>query len=83
MNTQGDRVGLIWSIAELLRHDYKPSEYGKVILPLRYCGVWTAGSRLPRWCSKKELMAGPRCCERARIVTAIAGVRTWLPLDIP
>jgi type I restriction-modification system DNA methylase subunit len=33
MNTQGDRVGLIWSIAELLRHDYKPSEYGKVILP--------------------------------------------------
>jgi type I restriction enzyme M protein len=33
MNTQGDRVGLIWAIAELLRHDYKPSEYGKVILP--------------------------------------------------
>jgi hypothetical protein len=27
MNGQGDRVGLIWSIAELLRHDYKPSEY--------------------------------------------------------
>jgi hypothetical protein len=26
MNSQGDRVGLIWSIAELLRHDYKPSD---------------------------------------------------------
>lgn len=25
--------GFIWSIAELLRNDYKQSEYGKVILP--------------------------------------------------
>ncbi|MCC6856577.1 MAG: SAM-dependent DNA methyltransferase [Microbacteriaceae bacterium] len=33
MNSQGDRVALIWSIAELLRHDYRPSEYGKVVLP--------------------------------------------------
>lgn len=24
----------IWSVADLLRGDYKPSEYGKVILPL-------------------------------------------------
>ena len=24
---------LIWSVANLLRGDYKPSEYGKVILP--------------------------------------------------
>lgn len=24
---------LIWSVADLLRGDYKPSEYGKVILP--------------------------------------------------
>src|SRR3954453_8517416 len=29
-----DKVGFIWSIAELLRGDYKQSEYGKVILPL-------------------------------------------------
>jgi type I restriction enzyme M protein len=27
-------VELIWPIAELLRHDYKRSDYGKVILPL-------------------------------------------------
>jgi type I restriction enzyme M protein len=26
-------AGLIWAIAELLRGDYKQSEYGKVILP--------------------------------------------------
>jgi type I restriction enzyme M protein len=29
-----DKVGFIWSIADLLRGDYKQSEYGKVILPL-------------------------------------------------
>ncbi|MGY2004242.1 type I restriction-modification system subunit M [Blastococcus sp. SYSU DS1024] len=29
-----DKVGFIWSIAELLRGDYKQSDYGKVILPL-------------------------------------------------
>jgi type I restriction enzyme M protein len=26
--------GLIWAIADLLRGDYKQSEYGRVILPL-------------------------------------------------
>ena len=48
MNTQGDRVGLIWSIAELLRHDYKPSEYGKIILPftlLRRLDCWLAPTK--------------------------------------
>jgi len=29
-----DTISFIWSIAELLRGDYKQSEYGKVILPL-------------------------------------------------
>ena len=28
-----DRVGFIWSVADLLRGDYKPHEYGRVILP--------------------------------------------------
>src|SRR6185312_10198794 len=27
-------AGLIWSVADLLRGDYKQSEYGRVILPL-------------------------------------------------
>ncbi|MGI8578089.1 MAG: type I restriction-modification system subunit M N-terminal domain-containing protein [Nocardioidaceae bacterium] len=30
----GDKVGFIWSIADLLRGDYKAHEYGQVILPL-------------------------------------------------
>jgi type I restriction enzyme M protein len=29
-----DKVSFIWSVADLLRGDYKQSEYGKVILPL-------------------------------------------------
>jgi type I restriction enzyme M protein len=29
-----DKVGFIWSVADLLRGDYKPHEYGQVILPL-------------------------------------------------
>jgi type I restriction enzyme M protein len=34
MNNFSDKVNFIWSIAELLRGDYKASEYGRVILPL-------------------------------------------------
>jgi len=29
-----NHAGLIWAIADLLRGDYKRSEYGRVILPL-------------------------------------------------
>ncbi len=29
-----DKVGFIWSVADLLRGDYKAHEYGQVILPL-------------------------------------------------
>ena len=29
-----NHAGLIWAIADLLRGDYKQSEYGRVILPL-------------------------------------------------
>ncbi len=34
MNRFSDMVGFIWSVADLLRGDYKQAEYGKVILPL-------------------------------------------------
>lgn len=30
----GDRVGFIWSVADLLRGDRKAHEYGQVFLPL-------------------------------------------------
>ncbi len=34
MENFGDKVNFIWSVADLLRGDYKQSEYGRVILPL-------------------------------------------------
>lgn len=34
MNGFRDMVGFIWQVADLLRGDYKQSEYGKVMLPL-------------------------------------------------
>jgi type I restriction enzyme M protein len=34
MDNHSELVNFIWSIAELLRHNYKQSDYGKVILPL-------------------------------------------------
>lgn len=33
MNGFSDKVNLIWSVADLLRGDFKQSEYGRVILP--------------------------------------------------
>ena len=33
MNGHSEKVNFIWSIADLLRGDYKQSEYGRVILP--------------------------------------------------
>lgn len=34
MHNFQEKVAFIWSVADLLRGDYKQSEYGKVILPL-------------------------------------------------
>ena len=34
VNNFKERANFIWSIADLLRGDYKQSEYGRVILPL-------------------------------------------------
>lgn len=34
MDRHSELTNFIWTIADLLRHDYKPSDYGKVILPL-------------------------------------------------
>ena len=35
---------VIWSVTDLLRGDYKRSEYRKVILPLRGCSEAGSGS---------------------------------------
>lgn len=34
MNNFQEKVGFVWSVADLLRGDYKQADYGKVILPL-------------------------------------------------
>ncbi len=34
MATHQELVGFVWSVADLLRGDYKQSEYGRVVLPL-------------------------------------------------
>ena len=34
MASQQELVGFVWSVADLLRGDYKQSEYGRVVLPL-------------------------------------------------
>jgi len=34
LNNFQEKVSFIWSVADLLRGDYKQSEYGRVILPL-------------------------------------------------
>ena len=34
MERHSELTNFIWSIADLLRHDYKQSEYGRIILPL-------------------------------------------------
>ncbi len=34
MTNFGEKVGFIWSVADLLRGPYKPPQYGRVILPL-------------------------------------------------
>lgn len=39
----------IWSVADLLRGDYKQSEYGKVILPFTVPRCWT-----PSWTLSKH-----------------------------
>ena len=34
--TTKNHAAFIWSVADLLRGDYKPSDYAKVILPRRF-----------------------------------------------
>jgi type I restriction enzyme M protein len=39
MTTPSGHVSFIWSIAELLRGDFKQSEYGRVVLPFTGASV--------------------------------------------
>lgn len=44
---------LIWSIAELLRGDYKPSEYGNLFFQLRHGGL-VDKKRLSQWINTRS-----------------------------
>jgi type I restriction enzyme M protein len=68
----------IWSVADLLRGDYKRSEYGKVILPLtvlrRLDGV-LAPTKLQVLGKHKQLQG--RLSNVGPVLTGITGVQFW------
>jgi len=80
-----DKIGFIWSVADLLRGDYKAHEYGRVILPL------TVLRRLDAtlMATKAAVLAKDADLERqglhnrARVLERVAGVPFYntSPLD--
>jgi len=48
-----EKVSFIWSVADLLRGDYKQSEYGKVILPLTVLRRLDSAPRTGCWRSTR------------------------------
>ncbi len=59
----------IWSVADLLRGDYKQSEYGRVILPLVVLRrLRTAGGprRSRQWADDRDGRSLTRGCPRSR-----------------
>ena len=59
MNNFSDKVSFIWSVADLLRGDYKQSEYGRVILPFLVL-------RRPGPGARAHAQGGPRRGQEAR-----------------
>ena len=61
MNNFSEKVSFIWGVADLLRGDYKQSEYGRVILPflvLRRLDQVLAPTRQAVWQADEEHPAG-------------------------
>lgn len=73
-----NHADLIWSVADLLRGDYKRSEYGRVILPLvvlrRLDGVLSPTKE--KVLSRYEALAG-RLKNVAPVLTGITGVQFY------
>jgi type I restriction enzyme M protein len=60
MQAFGQTVSNIWSVADLLRGDYKQSEYGRVILPflvLRRLDLVVASTRQAVWAADEKSIA--------------------------
>ena len=67
MNNFSDKVSFIWSVADILRGDYKPSEYGRVMLPLlvlRRLDQVLAPTRQEVWRAHKQYPAETTSDER-------------------
>lgn len=67
MKNFSEKVSFIWSVAEILRGDYKQSDYGKVILPLtilRRLDQVLAATRAAVWAADLAHPAGktPEAC---------------------
>ena len=73
MNGHQDLVGFIWSIAELLRGDYRQSEYGRVILP------FTVLRRLD--CVLEPSREKVRAADK-KLPKDEAGYRAWTNADV-
>ena len=81
-----DYAGFIWSVADLLRGDYKQSEYGKVVLPLTVlrrldCVLAPTKERV----LEKDAELEGRLADKSPVLNRITGVQfhNALPLDIP
>ncbi len=81
-----DYAGFIWSVADLLRGDYKQSEYGKVVLPLTVlrrldCVLATTKAKV----LEKDAELEGRLSDKGPVLQRITGVQfhNASPLDIP
>src|SRR5665648_739555 len=74
-NTQ-NLASFVWSVAEILRGDFKQSEYGKVILPfvvMRRLDCILEGSKAAVLAAEKELPKGVDDATRDMILFSAVG----------
>jgi len=71
VNGFSEKVDFIWSIADLLRGDYKQSEYQKVILPLGLLWLFVAHSCLTAdnfdWTFLGIVDSSVSCVDRSKV----------------
>ncbi len=71
MQRFSERVSFIWSVADLLRGDFKQSEYGRVILPftvLRRLDQVLTPTREEVWKAHEELAGSPDALRRRMLI---------------
>ncbi len=72
-NGFGDKVSFIWSVADLLRGDYKAHEYGSVILPLtvlRRLDQVLAPTRAAVWAAAEKYKGSPEAVKERMLLKA-------------